>query len=257
MREAKLVSLEGRVAIVTGAAGGIGPEYCAGLAREGARVVAADIRPCDEVVATLRQAGGEAIGLRTDVVSAESTRAMAREAEERFGRIDILINNAAYLVASTPFDQVDETEWDQVMAVNVKGYWQCCKAVVPTMRRQGKGRIINISSAACLLGVPGMIHYVSSKGAVIAFTRALARELAGSGISVNAVTPGFIISPAARKSAGPEGFEAMCQQLIDMQIVKRSEEPRDLVGTILFLASDASEFISGQTINVDGGAALV
>jgi NAD(P)-dependent dehydrogenase (short-subunit alcohol dehydrogenase family) len=171
--------LTGRVAIVTGAARGIGREYSIGLAREGAKLVVADILPCDETAAMVRQAGAEALPLKLNVTSERETRAVAEETEKRFGRVDVLVNNAALFggLKSTPFERLDEAEWDRVMAVNVKGIWQCCKGVTPAMRKQGKGKIINIASSTFWLGVPYLLHYVASKGAVIALTRALAREL--------------------------------------------------------------------------------
>src|SRR5919109_282833 len=198
--------LKDRVAIVTGAARGIGQTYCLALAREGAHVVAADILSCSETVAQVQQAGGEVLGVTVDVADAQSTQAMAVQTLQRFGRIDILVNNAAVYggLKLTPFEQIPEAEWDRVMAVNVKGIWLCCKAVLPTMKQQGKGKIINISSDTIWMGVPLFLHYVASKGAVLAFTRALARELSGTGINVNTITPGFTLTEGTQGIADPE-----------------------------------------------------
>ena len=248
--------LKDRVAIVTGAARGIGQVYCLALAREGANVVAADILSCTETVAQVQQAGGEALGVTADVANAQSTQAMASQTVQRFGRIDILVNNAAVYggLKLTPFEQIPEAEWDRVMAVNVKGLWLCCKAVIPVMKQQGHGKIINIASDTIWMGVPLLLHYVASKGAVFAFTRALARELSGTGIAVNTITPGYTRTEAAQGLADPETVARLQAWVVDQQIIKRSEEPADLAGTVVFLASEDSDFITGQTINVNGGA---
>ncbi len=219
-------------------------------------MVAADILSCAETVAQVEQAGGEVLGVTVDVANAQSTQAMAVQTRQRFGRIDILVNNAAVYggLQLTPFEQIAEAEWDRVMAVNVKGIWLCCKAVMPTMKQQGNGKIINISSDTIWMGVPLFLHYVASKGAVFAFTRALARELAGTGITVNAITPGYTLTAAAQGIADPETVARLRAWVVDQQIIKRSEEPSDLAGTVVFLASEDSDFITGQTINVNGGA---
>ena len=248
--------LKDRVAIVTGAARGIGQTYCLALAREGAKIVATDILSCAETVAKVQQAGGEALGVTADVASTESIQAMAVQTVQRFGRIDILVNNAAVYggLQLTPFEQIPEAEWDRVMTVNVKGIWLCCKAVMPVMKQQGRGKIINISSDTIWLGVPMFLHYVASKGAVFALTRALARELSGTGITVNAITPGYTMTEAAQGIADPQTVARIRAWVLDQQIIKRSEEPADLAGTVVFLASEDSDFITGQTINVNGGA---
>ena len=214
--------LRDRVAIVTGAARGIGQAFSVALAREGAKVVAVDVLPCADTVDKIQQSGGEALGLAIDVADSQRTHAMAVQALERFGRIDILVNNAAVLPQVGPFDQIHEADWDRVMAVNIKGMWLCCKAVVPTMREQGRGKIINMSSDTIWAGVPMLLHYVASKGAVFAFTRALARELTGAGINVNAITPGFTITEGTAAMADPETISHIRAAVLEQQIVKRA-----------------------------------
>lgn len=245
--------LKDRVAIVTGAARGIGQAYCLGLAREGAHIVAVDILACTETVANVQEAGGQALEIITNVADAQSTQAMATQVVQHYGRIDILVNNAALIPKLTAFDQFLEADWDQVMAVNVKGMWLCCKAVVPTMRQQNKGKIINVSSDTIWAGTPMLLPYVASKGAILAFTRALARELSGTGINVNCITPGLTLTEGVQQMAAPETVEYIQSITVDQQIIKRREEPTDLAGAVVFLASDDSDFITGQTINVDGG----
>ncbi len=250
------MQLDGKVAVVTGAGRGIGRAYALRLAREGARVAVAEIQAAkgEETAAAIQQAGGEAIALPTDVAAEASAEAMARATAERFGRIDVLVNNAAvfYGVERKPFDQLTVAEWDRVMAVNVRGVWLCCKAVVPYMRRQGEGgKIVNIASDTVLSGVPLFLHYVSSKGAVIAMTRALARELGKDNICVNAVAPGFTLS-----EAGLTAGEEPARRAVGGRALARDQVPEDLVGTIVYLASRDTDFLTGQTIAVNGGVFL-
>ena len=248
--------LKDKVAIVTGGARGIGREYSLKLAEEGAKVVACDVLDCGETVAEIAKKGGRALALETNVTDSKSVQAMADATVEKFGRIDVLVNNAAIYggLKMTPLEQIDEGEWDRVMAVNVKGMWLASRAVIPVMRKQGSGRIINISSGTVWMGIPYLLHYVTSKGAVVALTRAMARELAETGINVNGITPGFTMTEASLGIASPETIEGIKQMLLMSQIIKRNEEPKDLVGTVVFLASSDSDFITGQMINVDGGA---
>jgi 3-oxoacyl-[acyl-carrier protein] reductase len=246
--------LKDKVAIVTGGGVGIGKAYAHGLAKEGAKVVVADIQDAEaqKVAAEIKQNGGEAMAVAVDVTSQEKVQAMAAAALKAYGRIDILVNNAGLYSAlkKKPFMEIDSEEWDRVMAVNVKGLFLCVKAVYPAMKRQGKGKIINISSGTMLNGSPFFLHYVSSKAGVIGFTRALAREVGGDNICVNSIMPGLTIS-----SANQEGVMS-AEQLADRRkrrSIQRDQYPQDLVGTVIFLASDDSDFMTGQSISVDGG----
>jgi NAD(P)-dependent dehydrogenase (short-subunit alcohol dehydrogenase family) len=246
--------LRDKVAIVTGGGSGMGRAYCLGLAAEGARVVAADIVDPEPTVGDVRGGGGEALGVRCDVSREEDTLGLAAAALERFGRIDVLVNNAAIYgtLERRPFLEIAVEEWDRVMAVNLRGLFLCARAVFPAMKAQGKGTIINISSGGFFKGIPHYIHYTTSKGGVVGFTRSLAREVGEFGIRVNAVAPGFTLSGANEANLGDDEKAAA----IRMRMIKRAEVPADVVGTIVFLSSDDSDFISGQTIVVDGGSAV-
>ena len=176
--------LAGRTIVITGAATGIGQAFAIGCAAQGANVVAADMNPADETVAAIEAAGGQALAVRVDVADNASVQAMADAALTRFGRIDGLINNAAYFreVKLTPFEELDPAQWDRIFEVNVKGVWQCCKAVMPAMRRQQSGAIVNIASVVAVAGQPGYLHYVATKGAVLSMTKGLAKECGKDGV---------------------------------------------------------------------------
>jgi 3-oxoacyl-[acyl-carrier protein] reductase len=241
--------LKDKVAIVTGGGIGLGRAYCKALAAEGAKVVVADIQD-DAAKAVAKEVGGVAV--RVDVTSPEQTQAMAAKALDAYGAIDILVNNAGMYSSITkrPFTEIPLDEWDRCMAVNVKGVFLCCRAVHPQMKRQRGGKIINISSGTVLGGTPMFLHYVTSKAGVIGFTRSLAREVGGDGINVNAITPGLTIADENQKKMLSEEYLAPRRQA---RAIKRDQYPQDLVGSVVFLASADSDFITGQTINVDGG----
>ena len=241
--------LKNKVAIVTGGGIGLGRAYCKALAGEGARVVVADIAH-DAAQAVAKEVSGLAVPV--DVTSADETAAMAARALEAYGAIDVLVNNAGMYTAirKRPFTEIPLEEWDRCMAVNVKGVYLCCRAVYPQMKQQGRGKIINISSGTVLGGTPMFLHYVSSKAAVIGLTRALAREVGGDGINVNAITPGLTIADENQRRMLSEEYLAPRRQA---RAFKRDQYPEDLVGTVVFLASSESDFITGQTLNVDGG----
>jgi 3-oxoacyl-[acyl-carrier protein] reductase len=246
--------LKDKVAIVTGGGVGIGKAYAHGLAKEGAKVVVADIQEAEarKVAADIEQNGGTALAVPVDVTSQEKVQALAAATLKAYGRIDILVNNAGLYSAlkKKSFMEIDSDEWDRVMAVNVKGLFHCVKAVYPAMKQQQKGKIINISSGTALSGSPFFLHYVSSKAGVIGFTRALAREVGNDNICVNSIMPGLTIS-----GANQEGVMT-AEQLADRRkrrSIQRDQYPQDLVGTVIFLASDDSDFMTGQSISVDGG----
>ncbi len=192
--------LADRTIIVTGAATGIGQAFALGCSAQGANVVVADINAADETVAAIEHSGGNALAVRVDIADSDSMQAMAATALERFGRINGLVNNAAYFreVKLTPFEDLDSAQWDRIFAVNVKGVWQCCKAVMPAMRHQGSGSIVNISSVVAVAGQPGYLHYVTTKGAVLSMTKGLAKEVGPYGVRVNVIAPGFVITNATR-----------------------------------------------------------
>jgi NAD(P)-dependent dehydrogenase (short-subunit alcohol dehydrogenase family) len=249
--------LKGKVAIVTGGASGIGKAIALRLARDGAAVVIADIQKFGEAAAEIAKAtGSRTLGLEVDVSSVEDVERMAAETIRALGRLDILVNNAALFssLELRPFGEIPVDEFRRVMEVNVLGVWLCCRACVPHMRKGGYGRIVNLASGAPLKGVPLFLHYISSKGAVIAMTRGLAREVGTDGITVNALAPGFTLSEnVARHDAHVRQGERTKMT----RAIQRDEKPEDLVGTVSFLASEDAAFITGQTLVVDGGSAMI
>lgn len=250
--------LEGRVAIVTGGGHGIGKAYAIRLASEGARVVVAEIdeNAAQSVARELQGAGHEALAVRTDVADDASTERMAAAAVERFGRIDVLVNNAAIFatvpMSRAPFDQITIDEWDRMMGVNLKGTWLASCAVIPQMRRQGYGKIINISSGTALKGSPSRIHYVTSKAGILGFTKTLANEVGKDNICVNCVAPGSTLS----EEDPDEGVVKMRTAASATRALKRVQTPQDLTGAVVFFASADSDFITGQTLVVDGGSCM-
>jgi 3-oxoacyl-[acyl-carrier protein] reductase len=252
------MKFDNKVVVVTGAARGLGQEYARQFARRGASVVACDLRSCDDTLAIVRQEGAEGLSLETDVTDPVSTEAMATAAVDAFGGIDILVNNAALYGSLTfvPFDRLDEGEWDATMNVNVKGIWQCCKAVVPAMKARKGGSIVNISSLAATYGMPNGLHYTASKAAVIGLTRGLAREVGRFDIRVNAVAPNVVNTDATGEVFGDKR-DKVVEVTLSQQAIRKPLETEDIVGAVLFLASDLSKLTTGQTIMVDGGTVML
>lgn len=247
--------LEGKTAIVTGGAKGLGAVYCRALAAEGARVVIADVADGAALADEIRRSGGEALYRAADVGSEEAVRSLVSAAVERFERIDVLVNNAAVFAALPPveFQDIGVDLWDRVMAVNVRGSFLTAKHVSPLMIAQGSGKIVNISSGSAYKGQPPlMLHYIVSKGAVLSLTRALSRELGVHGICVNTLAPGLILSDSIVQNR--EHVERAEQGVLASRALKRHGYPEDLIGALLFLASSDSDFVTGQTLAVDGGS---
>jgi NAD(P)-dependent dehydrogenase (short-subunit alcohol dehydrogenase family) len=246
------LGIAGKRVIVTGAAGGLGRAFAQAFGEAGARVIAADIDEtgAQETARMIGEKGGSAIAVPVDVTDAASTAALARAAERLLDGADVLVNNAAVYAGlhRQGFEDIPEAEWDRVIAVNVKGPWMMTKAVAPLLRRAGGGAIVNISSATVMSGSPLWMHYVSSKGAVIAMTRAMARELGDDRITVNAVAPGFTLTEASLGLV-----ENASEYGVGRGALKRPALAGDMVGAVLFLASARACFISGQTLVVDGG----
>jgi NAD(P)-dependent dehydrogenase (short-subunit alcohol dehydrogenase family) len=246
--------LEGKVAVVTGGAQGIGASFAKGLAAEGAKVVIAARSDCSSVLSEIADSGGKAFACKVDVNNNKSLLDMAQQTEARYGPIEILVNNAALFstLELKPFTEITENEWDEVMKVNVRGPFQCAKAVVPSMIRNGRGKIINISSGTALRGAPMFSHYVSSKSAIIGQTRAFATELGKDNILVNCIIVGLTESDGVKNHH--QMLNKAKEGTLTARVIKRAMLPDDLLGTLCFLSSEDSDFITGQCINVDGGA---
>ena len=250
--------LQDRVAIITGGGHGIGKAYAQGMAREGARVLIAELdgKAGDAVASELKTQGHEALAVRTDVVDERSCRAMAQRAVDAWGKIDILVNNAAMFatipMSRGPFDQISVEEWDRMMAVNLRGTWLASRACIEHMKPRRYGKIINISSGLAFKGSAGRIHYVTSKAGVVGFTRVLAIEVGEHGICVNCIAPGSTLS----EENPTDAILRMRSAAKDERALKRVQTPDDLVGTAIFFAAPESDFITGQTLVVDGGAAM-
>jgi NAD(P)-dependent dehydrogenase (short-subunit alcohol dehydrogenase family) len=246
------------VVAITGAARGLGQEFARSLAAAGAHIVAADINDCAATLDLVAAEKSRGIASRLDVTDSGSAREMVEAAISAFGRLDALINNAALYGAlhGGRFDAIDEAEWDAAMAVNVKGIWNCCKAAVPAMRQAGGGSIVNIASLAATYGMPYGLHYTTSKAAVIGLTRGLARELGRDRIRVNALAPSAVMTEGTREFFGPKLDRAL-DAIKTSQTIQRNLVPSDLAGTVMWLVSDASGFVTGQTIAVDGGTVML
>ncbi|HWK46591.1 MAG TPA: glucose 1-dehydrogenase [Stellaceae bacterium] len=247
-------TLDGKVAIVTGGAKGIGFSIATDLADRGAALVIADLHGADAAAAALREAGHRAVGIELDVASEADTATLPEVALRAFGAIDILVNNAGLYSSLTPrpFEEIDAAEWRRVMEVNTLGIFLCCRAVLPALKARGGGRIVNISSGVAFKGNPNMAHYVASKGAVVSLTRALASELGQYQILVNSVAPGFTLSDGVLEN--PVLAERVRDPSVRTRVLRRDMTPGDVVGAVAFLAGPDAGFITGQTIVVDGGA---
>ena len=247
--------LENRVAIITGGAQGIGAAYAKGFASEGATVVIADIVPNDKLVSDIERAGGKATFVQTDVTVEDACQTLAKRTTDAFGRIDVLVNNAALWVhvGNKPILEISKEEWDRVLNVNINGMFLCTKAVIPQMKSQQYGKIINISSGRALKGYANLLHYDTSKGAVISFTRSVARELGDDGIRANTIAPGGVMT---ENVLAQEELRAHIAKSTTTRAIKREQVPEDVVAACVFLASAESDFITGQVLAVDGGSAM-
>ncbi len=248
-----MLNLKDKVVIITGAAGGLGKAFALAFVNEGAKVAVCD-KNIKGATETAQEIGNDAIAIEVDVANEASTQAMAQVVADKFGKIDVLVNNAAIYatIQRKPFYEISEAEWDLVMNVNLKGVWMVSKAVFPFMKAANAGKIINISSATVMSGSPQWSHYVASKGGVIGFTRSMAKEVGDFNINVNAIAPGFTLTDASLSL-----IENAQKYGVDRGAIKRPSSAEDIVGTALYLASSASDFVTGQTIVVDGGKQFI
>ena len=246
--------LAGRTAIVTGGARGLGRTYCAVLAAAGAAVVTGDLASCDDTIAAITATGGRALASPLDITDIASCRALVAVATDAFGRVDVLVNNAALYATlrTAPFDAITEDEWNTTLDVNITGVWNMCRAAVPAMKAVGGGSIINVSSLAAVYGMANALHYTATKAAVLGISRGLARELGRHSIRVNSIAPSAVATEGTDEFFGDRKERAL-DVIASQQSIRRTLQPADVAGGVLFLASDASAFITGQTLMVDGG----
>ncbi len=246
--------LDGRVAFVTGAGGGLGEGICTSLAAAGAAVACVDVDAdrADRIARRLADEDGRSLALQADVSDAAAVEAAVENTVREFGGIDVLVNNAA-IYPRRSWTEITEQEWDRVLAVNLKAYFLCARACHRSMKERGRGHIVNISSTTFLMGFDMLLDYVASKGGIIGFTRALAHEVGPDGITVNAIAPGAFPTDAEKIHPDPEGYN---QWVLDQQCIRRRGTPEDVGNLVVFLSSDASSFITGQTVAIDGGWAM-
>lgn len=249
-----MAKLQGRTVIVTGAAQGIGAAYALALAKEGANLALCDIAAPEATKAAVEALGAQALAAPCDITDGKAVQDFVAQIAAHFGGVQVLVNNAALFgnLSLKKLEEIESAEWDKVMAVNVRGSFECIKAVTPLMREAGYGKIINVASGTVFKGAPMMLHYVSSKGAIVGMTRAVARELGDAGIRCNCLAPGLTMSPNVQANADWAG--KIAEANIASRCIKREAVPEDLTGALIFLAGPDSDFISGQTVVVDGGS---
>ena len=248
--------LAGRVAIITGAAQGIGAVYARAMAAEGAKLTICDVDDCAPVAKKIQSEfqGAQVLALKTDVTDEKQVNDLVKQTVDTYGRLDIMVPNAALFgkLGYKGFEDIPPSEFDAVMAVNIKGPWLCARAAAPQMKKQKYGKIINIASGTIFKGSPNLLHYVSSKGAILAMTRSLSRELGDHGIRVNALAPGLTMSEAV--AALDEDYHDSHMKTVNSRALRREQMPEDLTGAMIFLASADSDFMTGQCMVVDGGS---